>query len=108
MSSSQITIASLHRAILHIKLRNEFGTLEIMKDVTIHQVKTNLSELLTRVELGEEIIISDQGTPIAKLVPFRATKNRRASLGIDRGKYVIPDDFNDPLPDNILSAFEGD
>lgn len=78
-----------------------------METVNIDQAKTNLSELLSRVELGEEIIISHQGIAIAKLVPFRAASNRRDSLGLDRGRFVVPDDFNTPLPEDILAAFEG-
>ncbi|MBN3906313.1 MAG: type II toxin-antitoxin system Phd/YefM family antitoxin [Nostoc sp. NMS1] len=42
-----------------------------METVNIHQAETNLSQLLLRVEHGEEIIISDRGIPVAKLVPFR-------------------------------------
>ncbi len=78
-----------------------------METVNIDQAKINLPELLLRVELGEEIIISNQGIAIAKLVPFRAASNRRDSLGQDRGLFVVPDDFNAPLPEDILVAFEG-
>ncbi|BAY83887.1 prevent-host-death family protein [Calothrix parasitica NIES-267] len=77
-----------------------------MENVNIHYCKTNLSRLLSRVELGEEIVISNRGKPIAKIVPFSTSVNRRASLGKDRGKFVVPDDFN-TLPEEILSAFEG-
>lgn len=78
-----------------------------MENVTIRQAETHFSELLSRVELGEEIVISDQGIPIAKLVPVRSGSRRRSSLGMDRGKFVVPEDFNTSLPDDILSAFEG-
>ena len=78
-----------------------------METVNIHQAKTNLSRLLSRVELGEEIVISNRGIPVAKLVPFSTSADRKASLGIDRGCFVVPEDFNDPLPEDILSAFEG-
>ncbi|GCL42768.1 MULTISPECIES: type II toxin-antitoxin system Phd/YefM family antitoxin [Dolichospermum] len=78
-----------------------------MATVNIHQAKTNLSRLLSRVELGEEIIISNRGVPVAKLVPFRTSLDRRSSLGQDRGKFIVPDDFNAPLPEDILVAFEG-
>lgn len=78
-----------------------------METVNIHQATTDLSLLLSRVALGEEIIIANQGIPIAKLVPFRTSSNRRASLGQDRGKFTVPEDFNDPLPKEILAAFEG-
>ncbi|BAY66375.1 prevent-host-death family protein [Calothrix brevissima NIES-22] len=78
-----------------------------MESVNIHQAKTNLSRLLSRVELGEEIIISNRGIPIAKLVPFHNPSNRRASLGLDRGRFTVPEDFDAPLPEDILAAFEG-
>ncbi|MBF2018145.1 MAG: type II toxin-antitoxin system Phd/YefM family antitoxin [Rivularia sp. T60_A2020_040] len=79
-----------------------------MESVNIHYCKTNLSRLLSRVELGEEIVISNRGIPIAKLVPFRTSLDRRSSLGQDQGKFIVPDDFNAPLPEDILVAFEGD
>lgn len=49
-----------------------------MESVNIHYCKTNLSRILSRVELGEEIIISNRGVPIAKLVPYRTSSNRLA------------------------------
>ncbi|ELR98214.1 type II toxin-antitoxin system Phd/YefM family antitoxin [Gloeocapsa sp. PCC 73106] len=78
-----------------------------METVNIHQAKTHLSRLLSRVELGEEIIISNRGIPIAKLVPFYTSFNRRASLGQDQERFTVPDDFDALLPEEILAAFEG-
>jgi prevent-host-death family protein len=78
-----------------------------METVNIHQAKTNLSRLLSRVELGEEIIISNRGIPVAKLVPFHVLSNRQASLGLDRGRFIVPEDFDAPLPEEISAAFEG-
>jgi len=75
-----------------------------MSSVNIHQAKTNLSQLLRRVAAGEEIIISNAGKPVARLVPIDGTRKRR--LGTDQGAFVIPDDFNDPLPAELLDAFE--
>lgn len=74
-----------------------------METVNIHQAKTNLSRLLSRVELGEEIIISNRGIPVAKLVPFHVSSNRRAS----RGDFIVPKDSDVPLPEEMLAAFEG-
>lgn len=78
-----------------------------METVSIDYCKTNLLQLLSRVELGEEIVISNRGVPVAKLVPFRTQLDRRSSLGRDRGKFLVPDDFNTSLPEEILAAFEG-
>ncbi|MGV0025547.1 type II toxin-antitoxin system Phd/YefM family antitoxin [Phormidesmis priestleyi] len=77
-----------------------------METVNIKQAKTDLSALLSRVELGEEIVISRRGVPITKLVPFRVPIDRRESLGEDQGLFVVPDDF-DALPEETLAVFEG-
>ena len=75
-----------------------------MSSVNIHQAKTNLSQLLRRVASGEEIIISNAGKPVARLVPIGGTHKRR--LGTDQGAFKVPDDFDDPLPPEVLDAFE--
>lgn len=66
--------------------------------VNIHEAKTHLS----RVDLGEEIIISNRGIPIAKLVPLEQPKSRRLCLGRDLGLFTVPEDFNE-LPEDLLS-----
>ncbi len=73
----------------------------------INYCQTNLSQIVSRVQLGEEIIIANGDIPVAKLVPVRPA-SRRASLGQDKGKFIVPEDFNEPLPPEILAAFEGD
>ena len=79
-----------------------------MDTVNIHQAKTHLSQLLARVELGEEITIANRGVPVAKLVPIITSKlDRRSSMGIDRGLFQVPADFNADLPADLLAAFEG-
>ena len=77
-----------------------------MDSVNIHAAKTNLSRLLEAVAKGEEVVIAKGGTPVAKLVPFQAPMPRR-QLGTLAGTFVVPDDFDDPLPDDLLDAFEG-
>ena len=80
-----------------------------MDTVNIHQAKTHLSQLLSRVELGEEITIANRGVPVAKLVPIVTNKlDRRSSMGIDRGLFQVPADFNADLPADLLAAFEGE
>lgn len=77
-----------------------------MKRVNIHEAKTELSKLVERAEAGEEIVIARAGKPAAKLVPLTKSRGRRR-LGLLDGKFHIPDDFNAPLPDSVLGAFEG-
>jgi len=75
-----------------------------MAHVGVHEAKTHLSRLLRQVAAGEEVVITRGGAPIAKLVPVAAPRTR--ALGRDEGRYEIPDDFNAPLPDTVLDAFE--
>jgi len=77
-----------------------------MKQVNIHQAKTNLSKLVERAEAGEEIVIARAGKPAAKLAPLAEARVGRR-LGLLDGKFKIPDDFNSPLPDSVIHAFEG-
>jgi prevent-host-death family protein len=72
----------------------------------MHQAKTDLSKLVERAEAGEEIVIARAGKPAAKLIPLTKTRNRRR-LGLLDGKFKIPDDFNAPLPESVIQAFEG-
>ena len=77
-----------------------------MVSFNIYEAKTQLSKLIRRVRAGQEVIIADAGTPIAKLVPIEPPKTRR-TLGSDRGKiWVAPDAF-DPLTGGDLAAWDG-
>ena len=75
-----------------------------MPEATVHEAKTHLSRLLRRVEAGEEFVILRGRKPVARLVPVGAP--RRREFGIDRGLFTVPDDFDDPLPDDLLAEFE--
>jgi prevent-host-death family protein len=73
--------------------------------VNVHEAKTHLSRLLRRVAAGEEVLISRAGEPVARLVPVRERKARL--LGLDRGLFEVPEDFDAPLPEEVLRDFEG-
>jgi prevent-host-death family protein len=73
--------------------------------VNIHEAKTHLSKLIERVRLGEEIIIAKAGTPVARLVPEKRREPRKP--GSAKGQIWIADNFDDPLPDDLLDLFEG-
>ena len=77
-----------------------------MKMVNVHQAKTYLSRLLAEVLAGEEVIISKAGKPVAKLVPVTGGGLSQV-MGIDRGRVWMSEDFDAPLPDDILAGFEG-
>lgn len=77
-----------------------------MKEVNVHEAKTHLSRLLQRVAAGEEIIIANRGVPVARLVPATRRQPVR-QLGVDAGRVFISEDFDAPLPDEILAGFLG-
>ena len=72
--------------------------------VTLPEATANIVQLLDRVSQGEEIIISQAGQPIAHISPAQRNRSPRVP-GQYAGKLTIPDDFNDPLPDDILDGF---
>jgi prevent-host-death family protein len=74
----------------------------------IHDVQTNLSRIIERVEHGEEIVIARAGTPVAKLVPFHRQADRR-TRGSLRGRLVMaPDWDSDQVNDAIARDWPGE
>lgn len=73
-----------------------------MTEVNIHEAKTHLSRLLIRVLAGEEIIISKAGKPMARLVPYQKPARKRV-LGRGAGQMAVAEDFDAPLPKEILA-----
>lgn len=76
-----------------------------MAEVSVHEAKTHLSRLLRRIATGEEVTISRSGKPVARLVPIRNKPVRK--LGLDADQVRIAEDFDAPLPEEILKSFEG-
>ena len=70
----------------------------MVETVNVHEAKTHLSRLLARVEAGERIVIARAGHPIAELTPITQVRPPRVP-GMDRGRVVIHDNFDDPLPE---------
>jgi len=77
-----------------------------MTKVNVYEAKTRLSRLLDRAQAGEEILITRHGRPVARLVAARVRLEPR-KLGRLRGRIRMSSDFDAPLPEEILAAFEG-
>ena len=78
-------------------------TRDDMRVVNIREARAHLARWIAAVEQGEEVIIRRAGRPVARLVPLRKPRK----LGVLAGRMTIPEDFDAPLPEKILSAFEG-
>lgn len=76
------------------------------RQVNIHYAKTHLSKLLEAVEGGEEIILARAGTPVARLAALEEAPSRLRWMGVDADKVSIAEDFDAPLPEDILRDFE--
>lgn len=77
-----------------------------METVPMHTAKNTLPQLVKRAAEGEVILIGGDGAPKAALTSPTAIR-RAKRIGILAGKLTVPDDFDAPLPDDLLSAFEG-
>jgi len=75
-------------------------------EVSVSAAKTHLSRLLDRAVRGEEVVITRNGKPIARVVPAQQRRAPR-KLGALRGKVRVAADFDAPLPKDILALFEG-
>ncbi|MCP5141315.1 MAG: type II toxin-antitoxin system Phd/YefM family antitoxin [Chromatiales bacterium] len=75
-----------------------------MHTVNIHEAKTHLSRLIAEIGRGEEVVIAKGGKPVARLVPYGPTGQERR-FGKDAGLFEVPDDFDEPLPAQVLAGF---
>jgi prevent-host-death family protein len=73
--------------------------------VNVTEAKTNLSRLLEKAIAGEEVIIMRSGRPMVRLTPVETAPFKR-EFGTAKGQIFISDDFDDPLPEEILAEFE--
>jgi prevent-host-death family protein len=76
--------------------------------VSLEDAEERLSALVERAAAGEEIVIEKAGRPRARLVSVSEAQSKRRSGGFLRGQIRIGEDFDDPLPDDILRAFNGE
>jgi len=78
-----------------------------MKSVNIQDAKTHLSQYLNDVEKGEVIVLCRHNKPIAEIRALKPIENRFPQFGIYEG-FTVPESFFDPLPDDLLRAFNGE
>ena len=76
--------------------------MKALKQVNVHQAKTQLSKLLADVEKGEEIVVARNGTPVAKLIPFPKPAKKRMRVGNWKGRITMSPDWDAPLTEEEL------
>jgi antitoxin (DNA-binding transcriptional repressor) of toxin-antitoxin stability system len=78
-----------------------------MSTVSLQELQRDPDALLDRVAAGEHLVVIRGGRPVAELRPVPATKSGPRPFGLAAGEFAVPDDFDAPLPEEILRRFEG-
>jgi len=78
-----------------------------MSTVTLQDLQRDPAALLDRVEAGEYLVVVRGGRPVAELRPVAAACPGPRPFGLAAGAFAVPDDFDAPLPDDLLGDFEG-
>lgn len=77
-----------------------------MTAITIKDIQKNIDSFLQKVENGESLVIFRSGLPLAEIKPVKEKEKKLRPYGLCKGEIYISENFNDPLPDEILDAFE--
>jgi prevent-host-death family protein len=78
-----------------------------MIKLNIHEAKTHLSKYLAKLKAGERILLCKRNHPVAEITPLSETPIRPRPIGLAKDRFSVPRSFFDPLPDELLRAFEG-
>ena len=83
-----------------------------MTTISVDEIQYDLAGYLTRVQAGESLLITQAGQPVAEINPVKSDEGNEVPLtprpsGLAEGQFVVPDDFDDPLPPEIQRYFEG-
>ncbi len=74
--------------------------------VNIQEAKTHLSRYLDKVANGESILLCKRNRPIAEIRPIAPRRTKKRPIGLDKGKFTVPKEFFDPLPEEFLAYFD--
>lgn len=78
-----------------------------MQTVSVQDLQKDPGAVLDRVEAGERIAVFRDGRSIAELHPVMAPPVALRPYGLGAGEFTVPDDFDAPLPEEVLREFEG-
>lgn len=77
-----------------------------MATVNIQEAKKRLSQLVDKAAAGEDVVVSRNGKPVARITRLDAPE-RRIRFGVLKSRLSVPADFDAPLPDAVLAGFQG-
>ncbi|MEP7125552.1 MAG: type II toxin-antitoxin system Phd/YefM family antitoxin [Byssovorax sp.] len=78
-----------------------------MITISIEEIQRDVLGFLHRVAAGETLVVLEANRPVAEIKPIALSSQEPRPYGLCAGEFVTPDDFDAPLPDDVLDAFEG-
>jgi antitoxin (DNA-binding transcriptional repressor) of toxin-antitoxin stability system len=78
-----------------------------MIKLNVHEAKTHLSRYLERLARGETILLCKRNVPIAEIRPLPRQRSTKRPIGLAKGKFKVPRSFFEPLPGELVDAFDG-
>jgi antitoxin (DNA-binding transcriptional repressor) of toxin-antitoxin stability system len=78
-----------------------------MSTISIQEIQRDPRSFLGRVEAGEVLVVVRGDQPVAEVRPIVPAPTQQRPFGLCAGQFRVPDDFNTPLPEEILKEFEG-
>ena len=78
-----------------------------MIKLNVHEAKTHLSRYLDKLERGETILLCKRNIPIAEIRPLPKRRKTKRPIGLAKGQFTVPAEFFEPLPADIIEAFNG-
>lgn len=78
-----------------------------MSTITIDEIRRNLIGYLQRVKAGETFLVIDSGQPVAEIKPVTQKGSGLHPYALCAGEFRVADDFDMPLPEEIIAQFEG-
>jgi antitoxin (DNA-binding transcriptional repressor) of toxin-antitoxin stability system len=78
-----------------------------MVELTFEELRRNPDDVLRRVRAGEHLLVVDADRPLFEIHPLLQPSPAPRQLGLCAGEFVVPEDFDSPLPDEVIAAFEG-
>jgi len=79
----------------------------LMSTISLQDLQRDPDGVLDRVEAGERVVVYREGRPVAELRRIEPATRKPRPFGLAAGEFTVPDDFDAPLPDDILQSFEG-
>ena len=75
--------------------------------INIDDIQQNLSGFIKLIQEGNSLIITQADQPIAEIKPISTNQKQKEPrpIGLCEGEFIVPDDFNDPLPEEIINLF---